>query len=357
MAPTAPSLPGVLSFQRCVVISDGLFWNLFPDGSRTPLHVVRHGIRGTQSVANTGSKSSGATVKSSGRDVNNIQTTDTAKLDPSASALLITFAIRFLDVRDALFACAPGKEQDAAVVGEMRANFADFTEKAIAAGALRQLALRYARNLLNGRFAWRNRSAAAAMQVRVLGDGGTELLAESDAFAIPLNQFDSPTPAEEALAVRIAAGLVGAEKKSATLLVEATIEFGSGGVEVFPSQNYLEDKAKGFARPLYTVGRPEKSEIPHTTQRLGQAALRDQKLNNAIRTIDTWYEEYPTIGRPIPVEPNGANLTEQRFLRDSKKASGFEILKRISSVEPSSEEGLFLLACFVRGGVFSGGDK
>ena len=45
---TFKKLPGVLSFQRCVLLSDGLFYNLFDGGARQPLYVMRHGIRGTQ---------------------------------------------------------------------------------------------------------------------------------------------------------------------------------------------------------------------------------------------------------------------------------------------------------------------
>ena len=43
-------LPGSLSLQRGTVVSDGAF-NLFEDGKQEPLHVMYHGIRGTQNVA------------------------------------------------------------------------------------------------------------------------------------------------------------------------------------------------------------------------------------------------------------------------------------------------------------------
>ena len=46
---TFKKLPGVLAFQRGVVISDALFFNV-QEGSQTPVMVVRHGIRGTQNV-------------------------------------------------------------------------------------------------------------------------------------------------------------------------------------------------------------------------------------------------------------------------------------------------------------------
>ena len=90
---------------------------------------------------------------------------------------------------------------------------------------------------------------------------------------------------------------------------------------------------------------------------MGQAALRDQKVSNALRTIDTWYPEYASFGRPIPVEPNGANLEYQRFFRNGRQASAFELVKKLNLLDPASLEGLFVTASLIRGGVFSEGGK
>jgi CRISPR-associated protein Csy3 len=89
---------------------------------------------------------------------------------------------------------------------------------------------------------------------------------------------------------------------------------------------------------------------------MGQAALRDQKVGNALRTIDIWYPSFGERGVPIPVEPNGANLDAQEFFRD-KKTSGFDLMRRVGEIAPiDSPEGNFLLACIIRGGVYSGSD-
>ena len=50
MAKKMNKLPGVLSFQRCLVVTDGLFYNELDNGDLSPLWVVRHGIRGTQNI-------------------------------------------------------------------------------------------------------------------------------------------------------------------------------------------------------------------------------------------------------------------------------------------------------------------
>lgn len=352
MAKALKKLPGVLSFQRCLMVTDALFFNVFADGSISPLPVVRHGIRGTQNINKSGTKDKeSASAKSAPREeVSNIQTTDSAKLDPLAEKLRVRFEVRFLDLSSALFACAPGKTDDMEDLTAFREGLTAFIDKGKESTGMKELACRYARNLANARFLWRNRAIAEHVSVRVRDRA--ELDVHFDALQVPLNTFDSYSDAEKAVAERIAAGLRG--QRDVSLLVEADVDFGvRGALEVFPSQNYLENKAKGFARPLYCVGEAPKNQDKHSVQERGQAALRDQKVGNALRTIDTWYPAYAERGLAIPVEPNGASLDAQLFFRNEKKISGFGYMLRAGDMDPNTPEGMFLMACIIRGGVFS----
>ena len=347
-------LPGGLSFQRCLLASDALFFNLLDDGSTAPLHVIRHGIRGTQNVVKKSAKKEQAAAASATREeVSNIQTTDTAKLAPDAAKLRVRFELRFLDVAQALFACAPSKTDDPAELQRFRQALKDFIAKAKTGAGLQELARRYARNLANGRWLWRNRAAAAHVLVRITPAGEQPLT--FNALDIPLNSFGNYSPDEEKVAAYIAKGLCGA--RDATLIIEADVDFGArGAIEVFPSQNYLEGKEKGFARPLYCVGDAEENHDKNSPKKLAQAALRDQKISNAIRTIDTWYPDFAARQIPLPVEPNGASLDAQLFFRNNAD-SGFKYMQQIDDLDaamtPDSEKGMFLLACMIRGGVFS----
>ena len=350
MAKALKKLPGVLSFQRCLMVTDALFFNVFADGSTSPLAVVRHGIRGTQNINKSGKKEDSSAKSATREEVSNIQTTDTAKLDPKAEKLRVRFEVRFLDLSAALFACAPGKTDDMEDLLAFRAGLTDFIDKGKASAGLTELACRYARNLANGRFLWRNRAIAESVSVRVRNRADLDVC--FDALQVPLNTFDSYSDAEKAVAGNIAAGLRG--QRDVSLLVEADVDFGvRGALEVFPSQNYLEDKARGFARPLYCVGEAPKNQDKHSVQERGQAALRDQKVGNALRTIDTWYPAYAERGLAIPVEPNGASLDAQLFFRNDKKSSGFGYMLRVGDMDPDTAEGMFLTACIIRGGVFS----
>jgi CRISPR-associated protein Csy3 len=346
-------LPGVLAFQRGLVISDAeLFNEIDGEYEAYPVPIVRHGIRGTQNVNTTGSGDTATSGDTKQRAVSNIQQTDSAKLDSRADALITRFAIRFLDLDGALFACAPGKVDTDDEVAALRDSIKQFIERAKSGVGIDEVARRIARNIANARWLWRNRLIASKITVMVSHPHGE--IARFESLQIPLNEFSDYSDAEKAVAQVIADGLRGREV--AALTVAARVEFGvRGAIEVFPSQNYIENKPDGFARSLYRLGQPEKSRPEDGPRIMGRAAIRDQKISNALRTIDTWYPNFAEHGRPIPVEPNGANLEAQRFFRDQKGASAFDLVRRLNQVDPSTNDGMFLTACLIRGGVNSEG--
>lgn len=343
---TFKQLPGVLSFQRGLILSDALFFNRFAEDAPSPVEVVRHGIRGTQNV-NSDQE----------RDVSNPQITETAKTDPAASGILVRFSLRFLPLDSTLFACASKNKE---LLAALRDAIDAFYARAATSEGLQEVARRYARNILNARWLWRNRSLARAITVRVME--GNALLAQVDAIKVPVQHFDDYTQAEMELGRRIADALIG-QGVSHTFAIEAEVDFGmTGAVEVFPSQNYIEKKPSGFARPLYKVGHPAAFGDGADVRVMGQAALRDQKVGNALRTIDTWYPLFSEVRRPLPVEPCGANIDAQDFFRLGKDASGqkvsaFDLMRRINLVDPDTGDGQFLIASLLRGGVFSESEK
>lgn len=366
-APEFKKLPGVLAFQRGLVITDALFFNVLPEG-QSPVMVVRHGIRGTQNVNKDGDAEKSTAANAKRQEVSNIQTTDTAKLDEEAQALAVRFSLRFLKLDNALFSCANLETEDK--LRSYRESVTSFIERAKASGGLDEVAQRFARNIANGRWLWRNRTIARKIEVSVKVAGKS--VASFDALATPLNHFEQISDAERQVATYIADGLRGNDDSG--LDIEARLDFGvRGALEVFPSQNYVEDKPRGFARPLYYLGTPDHitrygnnknedsstDDQPHhsgmkfeSTRTMGHAALRDQKIGNALRTIDTWYPKYADHGRPLPVEPNGASLEAQEFFRD-RKTSAFEFARRLNTLDPASPEGMFMIASLIRGGVFS----
>jgi len=358
---TVKKLPGVLSFSRRHVISDGEMFSKMQGGELEPIPVIRHGIRGTQNVIPGKGKDDQKAAAKGEREVSNIQITETAKLDPKASAMVVRFGLGMLDIAEALDACV-GKDRDESDM--IRATIDDFTTRAKKSKGLIEVARRYARNIANARWLWRNRTIASVIEVTVSkknsDDGKVKKIATFDSKTIPMNSFDDYSDDEKAVGDEIAAQLKGESEDG--LIVEATLAMrADGNVEVFPSQNYVENKPKGFARPLYKIGHPEAPETktPGTftdTRVMGYAALRDQKIFNALRAIDTWYPAFDDTGTPIAIEPMGASLGLQEFFRP-KKASSFDMFKRLVDIDPDSPDGMFCIACFDRGGVYSESDK
>lgn len=343
---TFKKLPGTLAFQRGFVISDALFYNL--TGEReSPLYVFRHGIRGTQNVT------PGSSSKKENRDVANVQVTDSAKKSHDADAVLVRFSVRFLPIENTFYA-ASSKDKDG--LSAYRQSLIDFFKRAKTENTgLDEVSRRFARNILNGRWLWRNRLIACGVGITVkLGTG--EIVVEGvDALGTSITDFDNYSQEEIKIGEHIANELRG--ESTQPLTVEARIDFGIPGEhEVFCSQNYLGAQTeKGFARSLYYVN-AENTFLGVGVKTLGQAAFRDQKVSNAIRTIDTWYPDYKIIGRPIPVEPAGANLADDCFYRE-KEDTAFAIIKRLNEVDVNSPDGMFMIASLIRGGVYSESEK
>lgn len=362
---TFRKLPGVLAFSRGILVTDAeLFNEIDGEYERDPVKVIRHGIRGTQNI-NKGNEGEGSTTADTKeRKIANVQQTDSAKLDPRADALIARFAFRPLPLDgEQRYSVAPGKNDSDDEIAAMRESIENFIDRAKGSDGLLEVSRRLARNIVNGRWLWRNRAIARGIEVRVYRHDGIqaprleamEPIAVVDALAVPLNHFNDYLEAERDLGEIIALNLAG--EAADTLIVEARLTFGmQGAIEVFPSQNYIEGKPKGFARPLYRLGQPDKGDPGRDVRVMGNAAMRDQKVANALRTIDTWYPGYNDWGRPIAVEPNGANLEAQNFFRPINSThSSFKLFTRLNKVDPDSEEGMFCIASLLRGGVYSGG--
>lgn len=353
---TFAKTPSVLSFQRGMLVTDGAFFNHKDHRYEDyPLNVIRHGIRGTQNVSLEAD-----TDKSGARDPSNIQQTESAKTDHDADGFVVTFGLRMLDISDCLFACAADKVEETHAVRDSIQHFAERAKTSVGA---ENVCRRIARNIANGSWLWRNRVAASSIRIEV--SCGTDTVAEFDALSIPLRHFNEFSAAEIKLGERLLRGLKG--DKNNGLQVRAFVSFGvTGSYEVFPSQAYIEAKPKGFARPLYKVNvnakpvRAHSKTTPTNTveafQVVGQAALRDQKISNRLKTIDTWYPDFDKVKQPIPVEPNGANLELMQFFRP-KKSSAFGMFARLNQIDPNSDEGKFCIAMMIRGGVLGEKDK
>lgn len=356
-------LPSSLSFQRAPIISDARMYSEV-DGEyiQYPVEVVRHGIRGTQNVLKGSDSSGEASNTVSKDDVRNLQIIESAKLHPQAKRLVVEYSFSFADLAYSLSSISIEKGTQAEFIAQFKASIDQFIQRSKASNGVVEVAHRFARNILNGRWLWRNRLIASKVTTIVLLNGVE--IASEDALKIPLNRFEAYSDQEHCLA-KILVELLRGERTD-WLLVRAFVEpMGFGAIEVYPSQNYYDkpryektgqkhDKNGGgkVGRTLYVYGKSSSMPDNSGPSFVGYAALRDQKIGNALRTIDTWYDDRNEFVEPIAVEPMGASLKDLEYFR-LKKKSAFDMLKRLNEIDPDSAEGMFMISSFIRGGVFT----
>ena len=264
----------------------------------------------------------------------NLQKVDVAALPSTTDTLKVVFTLRVLGGTGKPSAC-----NDADYLNKLLDTVRGYVDTQ----GFDELGRRYAFNLANGRFLWRNRIGAEQVEVRVahLVGGIPQQAWTFDALALPLRSFDAPSeshPALEGLARLVANGLVG--QQHVLLQVTAFVRIGCGQ-EVFPSQELILDRGRGDkSKTLYQVN--------------GVAGIHSQKIGNALRTIDTWYEGADEMG-PIAVEPYGSVTTQGKAYRQPKQKLDFYSLLDnwiIKDQAPPVEQQHFVIATLVRGGVF-----
>lgn len=333
----------VLAFERKIDPSDALFaagtWAQRSTSQTWPAVEVRaKSVRGT--ISNRLKTKDQDPAKLDAAIENpNLQTVDVSMLPADADTLKVNFTLRVLGGTGTPSAC----------------NSADYQAKLLATvqtyaktPGFGELARRYAHNLANGRFLWRNRLGAEQIEVQVaqLADGQAVQCWTFDALAHSLRDFDASSAELTQLAALLEQGLGGS--KYVLLQVTAYVRVGAGQ-EAFPSQELILDKDKaGKSKTLYKVN--------------GVAAMHSQKIGNAIRTIDTWYPADDGISHtmPIAIEPYGSVTSQGKAYRQPKvKMDFYSLLDAwvLKDQAPDVAQQHFVMANLVRGGVFGESGK
>ena len=329
----------VLAFERKLDPSDAVFHaGLWTDRENAherarawaPIAIREKSVRGT--ISNRLKTKDQDPAKLDAAIENpNLQTVDVAALPADADTLKVQFTLRVLAGAGTPSACNSAPYQ-AKLLGTVKAY--------VDTNGFTELAQRYAANLANGRFLWRNRVGAESVQVLVeqLQGGKAKNLWSFDALAHNLRALDAINSEVKSLGQAIASGLAGTEH--VLLQVTAFVRMGAGQ-EVFPSQELILDK-----------GASKKSKTLYDVQ--GVAAIHSQKIGNALRSIDTWYEGAEELG-PIAVEPYGSVTTQGKAYRQPKQKVDFYTLLDnwlLKDQVPPLEQQHFVMAVLIRGGVF-----
>jgi len=333
----------VLAFDKKLVPSDGyLYGTTWADRSKvTKLKLIEKSVRGTISnrmkpaIAKDPAKLNAEVEKA------NLQTVDVCSLLPEQDTLNLKFTLKVLGNIAQPSACNNPVFKESyvnAVQGYIeRENF-------------RELGKRYALNIANARFLWRNRVGVENIEVQVKAlNSGAEQSWDFDATQFSTRDFNTDHSDVNSLGQRIATALAS-DDDFLMLEINCFAQVGRAQ-EVYPSEELVLDKGNSKSK---------KSKILYAVNE--NAAMHSQKIGNALRSIDTWYPEFSdsqTGAGPIAIEPYGSVTNLGKAYRTPKDKQDFYTFfdkwARGDSIEIEAEH--YVVAVLVRGGVFGESDK
>lgn len=322
----------VLAFERKLANSDALLyagsWKKRTESDTwSPVIMKSKDVRGTISNRLKNALQSDPAKLDAEIQKPNLQRVDVAALPFDCDTLKVSFTLRVLGNLEKPSACNDQEYQQA---------LAFVIKEYISTHNFLELARRYATNLANGRFLWRNRVGADAIEVHICCGDKKWIF---DSTKLSMRSFETSDHQLAEVTEYVRKGLLGEE--FILFKVDSYAQLGAGQ-EVFPSQELVLDSSRDAkkSKTLYQVD--------------GVAAMHSQKIGNALRTIDTWYPEAGELG-PIAIEPYGSVTSMGKAYRQPKQKMDFYTLLDgwvVNGKIPSVEQQHYVLATLIRGGVF-----
>jgi CRISPR-associated protein Csy3 len=336
------NIASVLAFEKKLVPSDGYMYGTSWENreATTALQLIEKSVRGTISnrlkpaIKNDPVKLNAEVEKA------NLQTVDVCALAIEQDTLKLHFTLKILGGVQFPSAC-----NNSLFKQSYTAAVKDYIEQK----GFTELGRRYAMNLANARFLWRNRVGAENIEVLVNAlNKDAEQSWKFDANTFSTRKFEIFDQDVISLGDRIAS-VLASEDDFLMLEINCYAKVGKAQ-EVYPSEELVLDK-----------GKSKKSKILYAVNDV--AAMHSQKIGNALRSIDTWYPEFDneeTSAGPIAVEPYGAVTNLGKAYRTPKDKQDFytyfDAFARGEKLDREEDEH-YVMAVLVRGGVFGESDK
>jgi CRISPR-associated protein Csy3 len=358
--------PSTLAFSRSIEPSLFSMWGAhsgLASAKLVPVSVIVETKRGT--IANELKPDALAKFASGGDNSKspanaNPQSVEAAYLPAGCDTLVLTGQVAFIPNGREPVLCVDKK---AGVGAGFVSSYKKFDVAFSKTDGWNKLAERYVMNLVNGRIAWRNKVAAQSIFVTLTDTNG--VTHRFDSKLVPMNESLSAASTKNVQpfiegAAKALAGQAGSNAYVISVRLEAKL--GEGAV-VYPSQefssgNYEDERGQKIGKILASR---------KTSDGTNQGVLHEQKVGNAIRQIDTWYD--PKLGpiQPLAAEPYAPLTTMGTFFRQGKKTKDgngvehfYDILSDIDALTASISEiaktvpdrALYFVAVIIRGGVF-----
>lgn len=338
----------VLAFERKLDPSDGVFyagsWNDQKNSTEWSLvEMQSKRVRGT--IANRLKKAIAEDPLKLDAEVEkaNLQLVDVCMLPMNCDTIKFVFTVKVLGNVGQPNVCNKADYQK-----KLEQIVKSYSQQS----GFKNLAERYAINLANARFLWRNRLGAEKIVVNIsCGNKDNKKTWSFDALDFSLRDFNVPSKYQSAISEVATAIEQGLQGNLYTLLEIETFACIGHGQEIFPSQELSMEKNKkdDKSKTLYTI-KINNRDI---------AAMHSQKIGNALRTIDDWHPEAMDMG-PIAVEPYAAVTTRGHAYRHPKTKLDFYTLFDnwvLHDKAPELDQQHYVIANLIRGGVFGESGK
>jgi CRISPR-associated protein Csy3 len=374
------TLPSIFTFTGSIALSDALMKIITHDQQELPILVAARGLLGM--------KSSDKNVNEMRRHSQNTpQTSPDLSLNPQTvdKAVIDHEGAEFMEVRYRMVVNANSLKPHACNNLDIALASMDFIRRYYALGGSRYLAERYISNILRGLWLHRNLEFRHDGEVQVTGFAfGVAPFTFTHRDLSTKTDFSAIAGSEQ-LVDLMASALDGSLKGTdgaptpAFFDVKARIRV-FPGMQVYPSQIMnMDDQGKKLA-------------YLSTRQGQKQAIMHSQKVGNAIRSIDNWYQKpliaaaqaqspslevmkalMPKIAdgsfelEALPVEPLGIERKLNLAYRMALDIDLYVLLRTLindinvklasaTEFKQISDDMHYLAACFIRGGLF-GGEK
>lgn len=330
---TKLKLPTNLGFSRSITPSNAVFMSYSSEDSsnKRPLEISEVTSVGTISNYSDIHKDNGKNIENA-----NIQTVDVCYLPGDHDSIEMSFTVAFSSESIAPHAC-----NDHAFRSAIKEFTAEYKNK----GGYEYLADLYLKNIFDAKMLWRNGLADdVTVNVKAMR---TELSTVND---INNDEYSE-------LVKNVGCALSG-ERKRIVLKVVITGWLGDGQA-VYPSEEFVQKSTDKGAKSK-TLARTSIADNNNI------AAMHPQKVGNAIRQIDTWYDGFEDLGKALAVDPACVNKTEFKAYRlkstkrdlyslmQNNTLPFIEELKLCDSALNVSNDIHFIVANLIRGGVFGG---
>ena len=341
------ALPSVLAFERKLEVSDALMYS----GNWSDLECSNDNeTRKLWKKISVTPRKNRSTQSAEGiKDIKKTQPNPVASGDDQAvipsgcDTLKVSWTLRIIGNVGNPFSCNNSSFENA-----IKNKVREFK-----GAALETLAFRYAYNIVNGRFLWRNRVCAESVGIQVSINSEEKPLF-FNAYNFSLRDFETKKDDDNLKKITdvIYNGLMDETGENFSCIkVNAFIKLDESQ-QVFPSQ---EMNMGEEGKVLFQLN--------------DCAAIHNVKIGNAIRTIDTWYgddgiAQAPggkntiklssiTDKTPIAIEPYGS-VTQQGIAYRPKNDDLYTLmLNWVNEKTIEDEDKNYVIANLIRGGVFS----